>query len=229
MKLTFLYHSTYLLEINKYKLIIDPFFYDKKLLYNNIISKYINNKINYILLTHAHYDHVDDVNFFYKKNPDILLISNYEISSFFEKKGIKTYGINYGSFIEFPFGLLKYVIAIHSSSFLNGTYGGNPGGFLLHTKEKNIYLSGDTSVTYDMKLIPKYGKIDLSVLSIGGTYTMGVEDAIIASELLKCDNILGVHYNTFENIKIDKKKSIEMFYNNGKRLILLNTGESINI
>ncbi|WP_185873093.1 metal-dependent hydrolase [Blattabacterium cuenoti] len=229
MKLTYLYHSTILLEINNIKIIIDPFlsknnFFDKKLLY-----KYLNIKIDYILLTHAHYDHICDVELFASNNKDVLIISNYEISNFFSKKNIKSYGINYGSFVKFPFGKIKYTLALHSSSFNDGSYGGNPGGFLLHTNKGNIYISGDTSITYDMKLIPKFGDLSLSVLPIGGVYTMDIYDAIIASDLLKCDRILGVHYDTFENININKEKSIEKFYNKGKKLILLNYEESIII
>ncbi|WP_185849011.1 metal-dependent hydrolase [Blattabacterium cuenoti] len=220
MKVTFFSHSTCMLEIHEKCLLIDPFFSENPIFKNtNFLKKF--QKIDYILLTHAHYDHVCDVELFSHKFNNALVISNYEISIFFGKKGIKTYGINYGSFISFPFGKLKYVWATHSSVFNDGTYGGNPGGFLLHTDEGNLYISGDTSVMYEMNLIPHFGKLKLSILPIGGRYTMDIEEAILASDFLKCDKILGVHYNTFQDIQIDKKQAKKRFFEKGKELILL--------
>ncbi|BBA17288.1 metal-dependent hydrolase [Blattabacterium cuenoti] len=226
MKITFFSHSTCILEIHEKYLLIDPFFSGNPI-YNNINFLKFFPKIDYILLTHAHYDHVSDVELFSRNFHDILVISNYEISNFFYKKGIKTYGINYGSFVSFPFGKLKYTWATHSSVFNDGTYGGNPGGFLLHTDEGNLYLSGDTSVMYEMKLIPYFGKLKLSILPIGGKYTMDIEEAIIASNFLKSEKILGVHYDTFEDIQIDQEKAKKKFFEKGKELILLEKGKTI--
>ncbi|AGW86039.1 UPF0173 metal-dependent hydrolase [Blattabacterium sp. (Nauphoeta cinerea)] len=228
MKITFFSHSTCILEIHEKYLLIDPFFSENPVFKNINFLKSIQ-KIDYILLTHAHYDHVCDVEFFSHKFNDVLVISNYEISNYFNKKGIKTYGINYGSFISFPFGKLKYVWAAHSSVFNDGTYGGNPGGFLLHTDEGNLYISGDTSVMYEMNLIPCFGKLDLSILPIGGKYTMDIEEAIMASDFLKSEKILGVHYDTFEDIQINKKQAKRKFFEKGKELILLEKGETIYV
>lgn len=228
MKITFFSHSTYMLEIHEKCLLIDPFFSGNPVFRNTNFLKFIQ-KIDYILLTHAHYDHVCDVELFAHKFNSVLVISNYEISNYFDKKGIKTYGINYGSFISFPFGKLKYVWAAHSSVFHDGTYGGNPGGFLLHTDEGNLYISGDTSVMYEMNLIPLFGKLKLSILPIGGKYTMDIEEAIIASNFLKSEKILGVHYDTFEDIRIDKKEAKKRFFEKGKELILLEKGKTVYI
>ncbi|WP_185850169.1 metal-dependent hydrolase [Blattabacterium cuenoti] len=232
MKITFITHSTCLLEIKGEYLLVDPFISSNSFFNKNYsFEKYVKSlkKLDYILITHAHYDHVSDVEFFYKKFNNILLISNYEISNYFNKRGVKTNGINYGSFIPFSFGRLKYTWAIHSSVFNDGTYGGNPGGFLIHTKEGNIYISGDTAVTNEMKIIPKFGKLNISILPIGGKYTMDIEEAIIASNLLKCEKILGVHYDTFSDIEIDKDEAINKFKENGKKLFLLKFGESLLI
>ncbi|WP_185865802.1 metal-dependent hydrolase [Blattabacterium cuenoti] len=231
MKITFFSHSTCVLEIHDKYLLIDPFFSGNPLFQNKNFLKYVDllKKVDYILLTHAHYDHVCDVEFFSQKFNNALVISNYEISNYFEKKGIKTCGMNYGSFISFSFGKLKYVWAAHSSVFNDGTYGGNPGGFLLHTDEGNLYISGDTSLTSEMHIIPSFGKLKLSILPIGGRYTMDIEEAILASDFLKCKKILGVHYNTFEEILIDKDEAKKRFHKNGKELILLEIGESIFI
>ncbi|QIK16654.1 metal-dependent hydrolase [Blattabacterium sp. DPU] len=228
MKVTFFSHSTCLLEIHDKYLLIDPFFSGIPVFHNVNFIKFFK-KIDYILLTHAHYDHVCDVELFSCKFDNVLIISNYEISNYFHKKGIKTYGINYGSFISFPFGKLKYVWAAHSSVFNDGTYGGNPGGFLLHTDEGNLYISGDTSVMYEMNLIPSFGKLKLSILPIGGKYTMDIEEAIMASDFLKSEKILGVHYDTFEDIKIDREQAKKKFFEKGKELILLEKGKTIYI
>ncbi|WP_185882733.1 metal-dependent hydrolase [Blattabacterium cuenoti] len=231
MKFTFLSHSTFILKVHEKNILVDPFLSENPFFCKKQFSwkKYIVEPIDYILVTHAHYDHVCDVELFHKIYPNSLVISNYEISNFFEKKGIKTYGVNYGSFISFPFGKLKYVWALHSSSFVNGIYGGNPGGFLLHTDEGNIYVSGDTSLMYDMKIIPTFGKLKYSILPIGGRFTMDVEEAIIASDFLHCEKIIGVHYNTFDSIQIDEKNAIKSFYQKGKELIILNIGHSVHI
>ncbi|WP_185863035.1 metal-dependent hydrolase [Blattabacterium cuenoti] len=228
MKITFFSHSTCIIEIHEKYLLIDPFFSENPVFKNMNFLRSIQ-KIDYILLTHAHYDHVCDVELFSHKFNNVLVISNYEISNYFNKKGIKTYGINYGSFISFPFGKLKYIWAAHSSVFNDGTYGGNPGGFLLHTDEGNLYISGDTSVIYEMNLIPSFGKLDLSILPIGGKYTMDIEEAIIASDFLKSEKILGVHYDTFEDIRIDKKQAKRKFFEKGKELILLEKGDTLYV
>ncbi|WP_185857107.1 metal-dependent hydrolase [Blattabacterium cuenoti] len=228
MKITFFSHSTCIIEIHDKYLLIDPFFSGNPIFRNTNFLKFFT-KINYILLTHAHYDHVCDVELFSKKFNNALVISNYEISNYFDKKGVKTYGINYGSFISFPFGKLKYVWAAHSSVFKDGTYGGNPGGFLLHTDEGNLYISGDTSVMYEMNLIPLFGKLKLSILPIGGKYTMDIEESIIASDFLKSEKILGVHYDTFEDIRIEKEQAKKRFFEKGKELILLEKGETLYI
>lgn len=230
MKITFITHSTCLLEINKKKILLDPFISENPKCDNFLLKKYLSQKIDYILLTHAHYDHFCDVELFYKENSSILIISNYEISVYLKNRGIKkTYGINYGSFINFPFGKLRYTWAAHSSSFPDGSYGGNPGGFLIHTKEGNIYISGDTSVTNEMRIIPYFGKIKLSILPIGGKFTMDVNDALIASDFLKSNVVLGVHYNTFDEICIDKEESKKIFSQKGKKLILLRKDNFIEI
>ncbi|WP_185857746.1 metal-dependent hydrolase [Blattabacterium cuenoti] len=230
MKITFFSHSTCMLEIHGKSILIDPFFSENPIFRNrkkNFLKFF--KKIDYILLTHAHYDHVCDVELFSHKFHNVLVISNYEISNFFGKKGIKTYGINYGSFISFPFGKLKYTWAAHSSVFNDGTYGGNPGGFLFHTDEGNLYISGDTSVMYEMNLIPIFGKLKLSILPIGGKYTMDIEEAIMASDFLKSEKILGVHYDTFEDIRIDREEAKKKFYEKGKELILLEQEKTIHI
>ena len=138
--------------------------------------------------------------------------------------------MNIGGKFDFDFGTVKYFTAQHSSSLPDGSYGGNPGGFLIKgDHNKNFYFAGDTGLTYDLKLIREYISIDFAFLPIGNNFTMGVDNAIIASEFINCDKIIGMHYDTFDIIKIDKKVAVEKFHRAGKELILLEIGETLNI
>jgi len=117
-------------------------------------------------------------------------------------------------------------VAVHSSTLPDGSYGGNPMGFLLETDEGNLYYAGDTALTYDMKLIGDYKQIDVAFLPIGNNFTMGIDNAIIAADFIKCEKIIGMHYDTFGYIKIDHKEATEKFNVAGKELTLMKIGES---
>jgi L-ascorbate metabolism protein UlaG (beta-lactamase superfamily) len=137
--------------------------------------------------------------------------------------------MNHGGAWTFDFGIVKYVNAIHSSSFPDGTYGGQPGGFVIEAEEKNVYISGDTALTYDMKLIPMRNPLDLAILPIGSNFTMDVDDAAIAAEFLDVTRVMGYHYDTFGFIKIDHEVAKQKFVNKHKELILLPIGDSIEV
>src|SRR5699024_1651731 len=139
-----------------------------------------NLKADYILLTHAHQDHVLDVETVAKNN-NATIISNAEIAWHYEDKGFQAHPMNHGGKAKFDFGTLKFVNAVHSSSFSDGQNGGNPGGFILEADQKTLYIAGDTALSMDMKLIPLRYALDMAVLPIGDNFTMDVEDAIIAS------------------------------------------------
>ena len=120
---------------------------------------------------------------------------------------------------------MKFVNAIHSSSLPDGTYGGNPGGFVVESNEGNFYYSGDTALTMDMKLIGESTRLSFAALCIGDNFTMGIEDAMRAAEFVRCQEVLGLHYNTFPPIKIDPVAAIEKFKTAGQNLHLLRPGE----
>ncbi|WP_212113148.1 metal-dependent hydrolase [Candidatus Shikimatogenerans silvanidophilus] len=234
MNIIFYSHSTFSLKIDNLYLLFDPFItknpnilkYKKKYILNHLFSL----NLKFILISHAHYDHVCDVELIAKKMNSII-ISNYEITNFYSKKGLKTIPINYGSFLKIDCFKIKYVWACHSSTFEDGSSGGNPGGFLIKKNKKIIYFSGDTSLNLEMKLIPFLVKnpINLAIFPLGGVFTMDFKDAIIASDYVKCNKILGVHYNTFPSISIDNHLVKKNFKKNKKKLILLDTFEKINI
>jgi L-ascorbate metabolism protein UlaG (beta-lactamase superfamily) len=225
MKITFLGHASLAIEVGGKHIIVDPFITANEAASHIDIMQL---KADYILITHAHGDHILDVEAI-AKNTGATIVSNAEIAGYYEKKGFKSHMMNHGGSWNFDFGKVKYVVAHHSSSFPDGTYGGNQGGFVIEGEHKNIYIAGDTAVTFDMKLIPMRTKLDLAILPIGSNFTMDVEDAIIASDFLECDKILGYHYDTFGYIKIDKEEAIKKFFNKGKDLMLLNIGDSIEL
>jgi L-ascorbate metabolism protein UlaG (beta-lactamase superfamily) len=151
------------------------------------------------------------------------------MATYYNSKGFSCHMMNHGGSWKFDFGKVKYVNAIHSSSFADGTYGGNPGGFVIEGEHKNIYIAGDTALTMDMKLIPLRTKLDLAILPIGDNFTMDIDDAIIASDFVDCDKILGIHFDTFGYIMIDHEQAKRKFFDAGKDLMLLEIGESINL
>jgi L-ascorbate metabolism protein UlaG (beta-lactamase superfamily) len=225
MKITYYGHAALGIEVGGKYIIVDPF-----ISANPKASAIDINalKADYILLTHAHQDHLLDVEVI-AKNTNAVIVSNVEIADHYAAKGFNSHPMNHGGSWKFDFGKVKYVNAIHSSSFPDGSYGGNPGGFVIEGEHKNIYIAGDTALTYDMKLIPLRTKLDLAILPIGNNFTMDVEDAIIASDFVECDKILGYHFDTFGYIKIDHADSIRKFFDKGKDLMLLEIGESIEL
>lgn len=225
MKITYYGHASLGIEVGGKNIIVDPF------ITANELAKHIDInqlKADYILITHAHGDHILDVEAI-ANNTGATIVSNAEIAGYYEKKGFNTHPMNHGGSWNFDFGKVKYVTAIHSSSFPDGTYGGNQGGFVIEGEHKNIYIAGDTAVTYDMKLIPLRTKLDLAILPIGSNFTMDVEDAIIASDFLECDKVLGYHYDTFGYIKINHEEAKKKFYDKDKDLMLLEIGGSLEL
>lgn len=227
MKITFLGHASLFIEIDDTKIVIDPFISANELAADIDINTL---QVDYILLTHGHQDHVLDVEAIAKNNPNATLVSNFEVVQWFGEKGINGHPMNHGGKHSFDFGTLKYVNAIHSSMLPDGSNGGNPGGFVLSTDSKCIYIAGDTALTMDMKLIPMTSPaLDLAILPIGDNFTMGYEDAALASDFVRCDKVLGYHYDTFPPIKLDKLVAQAYFDSKGKELVLLEIGESITI
>jgi L-ascorbate metabolism protein UlaG (beta-lactamase superfamily) len=225
MKITFYGHACIGITVNDVHILVDPF------ISGNPKASHIDIntlKADFILLTHAHQDHILDVEAIAKQT-DAVIVSNYEIASHFGNKGFNCHPMNHGGSWDFEFGTVKYVIAHHTSSFPDGSYGGQPGGFVIEGEHKNIYIAGDTALTMDMKLIPMRTKLDLAILPIGSNFTMDVEDAIIASDFVQCDKVLGYHFDTFGYIEINHEEAKRKFFNKGKDLMLLEIGQSIEL
>ncbi len=225
MKITYLGHASLSIEVAGKNIVVDPFISANDLAKDIDINSI---KADYILITHAHQDHILDVETIAKRT-GAKVVSNFEIVTHYGNLGIDGHPMNHGGSWQFDFGKVTYVNAIHSSSFPDGTYGGQPGGFLLETAEGNVYIAGDTALTTDMKLIPLQTKIDLAVLPIGDNFTMGIESASIAAEFVECDRVLGYHYDTFGYIEIDHQKAKEFFKNKGIDLALLEIGTDLQV
>lgn len=227
MKFTYYGHACFSIEVSGKTLLFDPFITPNELAKDIDINSI---KADYILLSHGHADHVADA-LTIAKNNDAIIISNYEIVSWYGAvhKYLKGHPMNHGGAWNFDFGKVKYVTAIHSSVLPDGTYGGNPGGFVVETPEGNFYYAGDTALTMDMKLIPIFTKLDFAILPIGDNFTMGIDEAIVASDFVECPKVVGVHFDTFGFIVINHEAAKASFAVKNKSLILPKIGESFEI
>lgn len=225
MNITYYGHSCFGVELNGKHLLFDPFISPNELAKNIDAQKV---KADYILITHGHQDHIADAVSIAKRT-NALVICNWEIHVWLQKQGLTNiHPMNIGGKKQFDFGYVKCVKAEHSSSMPDSSYGGNPMGFVIESTDGNFYYAGDTALTYDMKLIGQYRKIDFAFLPIGDNFTMGVDNAIICSEFINCTDIIGMHYDTFEYIVIDKNEAVNKFSRQGKKLTLLEIGDTIN-
>ena len=226
MKVTYFGHSCFGVEIGGKHLLFDPFITPNPLASHIKVEEI---KADYILLSHAHQDHVADA-FDIAKRTGGVLFSNYEICMYYAQKGIKSFRpMNTGGAVKASTFTVKSVNAIHSSSFDDGAYGGNPGGFVIESGEGNFYYAGDTALTEDMKLVGDGHKLNFAMLPVGDNFTMGYEDAIKASDMIKCNTIIAMHYNTFDLIKIDIPKVEHAFEKAGKKIVFMNIGETKEI
>ena len=225
MELTFYGHACFLVKIGATKILFDPF------ISPNPLAKDIDiNSIeaDYIFVSHGHEDHVADL-LSLAKQTQATVVSNFELITWLGKQGYeKVHPMNFGT-RTFDFGTVHFVPAAHSSALPDGSYGGNPGGFIFKTEAGNFYYTGDTSLTAEFTMIPYYGTLDAAIMPVGGNFTMNVEEALIASNIIKCDNIVGVHYDTFGYIVIDKTASIQQFKDAGKTLRLPEIGAPITL
>lgn len=223
MKVTFLGHACFLVEVNETRLLFDPY------ISPNPLAKTIDIdaiQADYILLSHGHYDHVADVERIYKNYP-ATIIASLEMINWYANKGlVKALPINPGGKRSLHFGTIKAVNEPHASSMPDGSYAGSALGFVVQSGDKTFYFAGDTALHQDMKQIGEFYDIDFAMLPIGDSFTMGIEDALYAAEYVGAKKIIGMHYDSFSGIEIDHKAVKRIARERGKMIILMDVGQT---
>lgn len=226
MQLRYYGHSCVGLFCGDDEIIVDPF------ITPNPQAANINTntiKAKWVLVTHAHQDHIADVALFMEQN-DATLVCNYEIANWYKKQGFsKVQAMNIGGTFMINNTAIYMCSAAHTSSFEDGTYGGSAVGFVISFQNKNCYVAGDTGLSMEMNILPQKFKLHASLLPIGDTYTMGYKDALIASEWLQTEKTIGVHYNSFEALAIDTDAAKQYFKEHNSTLTLMEVGQTIEI
>lgn len=225
MKLRYFSHSACQITTNSGKVIlIDPFLDENPT--SPVKSK--DMKPDYIILTHAHGDHLGDA-MKIAEGSKPLFICVFELSNYLSAKGYKTHGMSIGGGHNFDFGRVKFTIAHHGSSAPDGTYCGEPAGVLLFIDGKTLYHTGDTALFYDMKLIGEMNPVDLMLLPIGDNFTMDVRDAVKAVELTNPKVAIPIHYKTFPLIEADPREFKKKLEEKGKECRILDFGQEIEV
>ena len=224
MKFTYYGHACFSVEASGKTLLFDPFITP-----NPLAKKIEADKIeaDFILVSHGHGDHVADVVDIAKRT-GATVIAPYEVGTWFEEKGVKNVqAMNHGGAAKMDFGRVKLTSAIHSSSMPDGSYGGNPCGFVVESSNGNFYYSGDTALTSDMALIKETTKLNFAVFPIGDFFTMGIKDALRAAEFVGVSKFVGVHYDTVPPIKLAHEGALAAARAAGTELLLPAIGETI--
>ena len=193
IKVTWHGHSTFSLDISGTKIVVDPFLAGNS---PTALSAVADLQADFILQTHGHFDHIVDTIPLAQKT-GAQVIANWEICNWINGQGYEnTWSMNTGGSYQFPFGRVKLTPALHSSGLPDGSYGGDPGGFLIFSEGKTLYIAGDTALFSDMSLIGKAG-IDLAIIPTGDNFTMGPDDALEALAYLTPKIVIPCHYGTF--------------------------------
>ena len=215
-----------MVEIDDVKLLFDPFISGNEAAASIDIAAI---KPDYILLSHGHQDHILDAENIAKQS-GAPIVSNFEIASWYQGQGIdNAIPMNHGGTVDCRGVKVKMTNAVHTSSFPDGSYAGQPAGFVVKGKNKAFFYSGDTALHTDMQLIGQSECICFAILCIGDHFTMGTKDAIRAAEFVGTNKIVGMHYDTFPPIEIDHEAAIEEFKQNGFSLKLPEIGETFSV
>jgi len=226
MKLKYFSHSGFQVTTDSgTTILIDPYLDDNP----NSPVKSKDVKADFIILSHAHGDHLGD-SMKIAKNNKLTFICVNELGNYLSSKGFTTHNMHIGGGYDFDFGRVKFTIAHHGSMTPDGTYAGSPAGIILHADGKTIYHTGDTALFLDMKLISEMnGPIDYMLLPIGDNFTMDITDAIRAAELVRPKVAIPIHYDTFDVIKADPNEFKQKVEAVGINSRVMDYGEEIQL
>jgi len=223
-KLTYYGHSTFVLEGGGSRIAIDPFFANNP--HTNLKPEDV--RVDYIILTHGHFDHLGDAVQIAKQN-DATIIASFELASYCESQGARVHPMHIGGAFTFPFGRVKLTQALHGSAALGSAglvYTGSPCGVLVTVEDRMVYHAGDTGLFSDMRLIGEMNTIDVALLPIGDNFTMGTDDAVKAAELLNAKLSIPMHYNTWPPIQANPAGFVKKVESLGRKARVLKPGES---
>lgn len=226
MKITYFGHSCFGIETSHHRILFDPFITP-----NPLASQIDVDQIeaDFIFISHGHQDHIADAEYLAKRT-GATVVANYEIYSWLINRGVANgHPMNTGGKWTFEFGQVQMVAAMHSSSLPDGTYGGSANGFVIQFGDKTFYYAGDTALFSDMKQIPDTYNIDFAFLPIGSNFTMDLFDACKAAHYVNTRKVIGMHYDTFPYIVVDKEEAISIAHTNGIDLHLMEIGGVLDL
>jgi L-ascorbate metabolism protein UlaG (beta-lactamase superfamily) len=224
LKLTYISHSAFVISDGTNTIAIDPFITGNP----TATIKAEDVKPNFIVLTHAHGDHLGDAIELAKANNSTIICVN-ELAIHLGAKGLKAHPMHLGGEFSFPFGSIKLTIAHHGSINDEGMFMGPPCGAIIAIGDKKVYHTGDTGLFLDMKLIGEISNPDVMLLPIGNNFTMGIDDAVRAVDFVKPKLAIPMHYNTFPIIPADPNEFVSKINKNGYQGRVMNYGETIEL
>jgi len=225
MKLTYFGHSAFQLSTSGANILVDPFISGNPLAKGVVRTEDLTPDC--ILVTHAHGDHWGDTLSIAKRSGAVV-VANFEITQYVQKHGHHAIQpLNTGGGWTFTWGRVIQTYARHSSSFPDGSYGGNSNGYIIQADDKCVYALGDTAPFAEMQWIGEEHEVDLALIPIGDCYTMGPQDSLRAIRMIRPAVTVPVHYNTFPLIEVDAARWAESVGRAGFVARVLAPGESI--
>lgn len=222
MELQYIGHSAFYLRTEDFGILIDPFISESPVAVFDA-----NNRVDDILVTHAHADHLGDAIPISKKT-GATITTVHELSLYCAQRGAKVQGGNVGGKVNFPWGSARFLSAQHSSSTVDGVYAGCPVSFLIEVGGVKIYHAGDTGLHFDMKLLGEIYKPDVAILPVGSIYTMDIEEAAVAAKWIGAKKLIPMHYNSFAPIAVEIE-DLRKILPPEIELVALKPGESIKL